>query len=109
MHFLIDAQLPPGLVERLRHAGHEAEHVHVIGLGEATDQQIWTYARRHTAVLVTKDQDFAELARSGRATTAVIWIRLGNTTNRALWAVFEPALPEIIEAVAAGETLIEIV
>ncbi|MGQ3285273.1 DUF5615 family PIN-like protein [Bosea sp. (in: a-proteobacteria)] len=39
--FLIDAQLPPALAERLAAAGFEASHVHRIGLGGASDLAIW--------------------------------------------------------------------
>ena len=90
-------------------AGHAAEHVNSIGLGAAGDSDIWDYARRHKAILITKDSDFADLARSGAGAPAVIWIKLGNTTNLALWRAFEPLLSEIVAAIAAGEKLIEIV
>lgn len=109
MRFLIDAQLPPGLANRLRALGHEAEHVHAIGLGQAVDTEIWQYACRRGAALITKDQDFAAIAASGPAGTAVIWIRLGNTTNEALWKALDPLIPEIIDALSRGERLIEIV
>ena len=108
MRFLVDAQLPPSLADRLREAGHEAEHVHLIGLGQANDRQIWTYARSKGAVVVSKDQDFADLARSDRRGVAVVWIRIGNATSRALWRTLEPVLPEILEALGRGERLIEV-
>ena len=64
MTFLIDAQLPPALVRWLHEAGHEATHVEDIGLREAEDNAIWTYALESGAVIVTKDEDFA--ARSNQ-------------------------------------------
>lgn len=109
MRFLIDAQLPPELARRLRALGHEAEHVHEIGLGQAKDTDIWRDACRRRAVLVTKDQDFASFAASGPTGTAVIWIRLGNTTNEALWTSLDPLIPDIVDALSRGERLIEIV
>lgn len=108
MRFLVDAQLPPGLVRRLTDLGHDAEHVHEIGLGQATDAEIWRHVCNRQAVLITKDQDFAGIANSGPPGTAVIWIRLGNTTNQALWEVLEPLMPEIDEALGQGDRLIEI-
>ena len=108
MRFLVDAQLPPSLAEHLKRNGHEADHVNTIGLGAATDRAIWSHAVAARAVLVTKDGDFGDLSRQDPAGTAVIWIRLGNTTSRALWQHLEPILPEIIEALQQGERLIEV-
>lgn len=108
MRFLIDAQLPPSLADRLREAGHEAEHVNRIGLGPASDRRIWTYAAVNQAIVISKDEDFADLARRSKRGPAVIWVRLGNTTSRALWRALEPVLPEIFEGLARGERLIEV-
>lgn len=106
MRFLIDEQLPPGLVDRLRKKGHVAEHIRDIGLGGAPDARIRAHASRTGAVLITKDEDFAAAGKARKF--AVLWIRLGNTTNKALWAALEPNLPEIVAAIERGERLIEI-
>lgn len=108
MRFLIDAQLPPALADELNRKGHHAEHVNVIGIGAATDREVWLYAVNHRAVIVTKDHDFADLARTDPSGTPVVWVRLGNTTRRALWHALEPLLPEILGGLERGERLIEI-
>ena len=86
MRFVTDAQLPPALARQLRSEGHEASHVNEIGLGAAADSDLWAHASAAGAVLVTKDEDFADLARREATEPAVVGIRLGNTTNKALWA-----------------------
>jgi predicted nuclease of predicted toxin-antitoxin system len=106
--FVVDAQLPPTLAESLSNYGLPAEHVNRIGLGVAADVDIWAYAVEHRAVLVTKDEDFVHLARRGTGGTSVIWLRVGNITNRSLWRALEPVLPEIVSALAAGDRVIEI-
>lgn len=108
MRFLVDAQLPPALADYLAGFGHDAEHVNTIGIGAATDQMIWAYARDRTAVVVTKDQDFAELTRTDPDGPAVVWLRLGNTTRAALLRTLDPLLPEILAALESGERLIEV-
>lgn len=108
MRFLIDAQLPPALAAHLAALGHRAEHVNLIERGVASDADIWAYATKAGAVIVSKDQDFAALARGSESGAQVVWIRLGNTTNKALWATLEPLMPEIVEALEAGERLIEV-
>ncbi len=108
MRFVIDAQLPPGLANWLREIGHEALHVREVGLAVATDTEIWRYACNQTATLVTKDQDFIGLAESPPEGSAVLLIRLGNTTNRALLGHLEPLMPELLAALAGGEKIVEI-
>jgi predicted nuclease of predicted toxin-antitoxin system len=107
--FLVDAQLPPALALWLRDAGHEAEHVADAGLREADDAAIWAHALRANAIIMTKDEDFA--TRSARETTGpvIIWLRVGNTTNRALRAWMEPRWPGTLEFLAQGSRLVEII
>jgi len=107
VRFLVDGQLPPSLAERLGEAGHLAEHIFDLGFGASPDHIIWQHACENSCILVTKDQDFVSLAiRGGGA--CVLWIRLGNTSNRALWASLLPVLPEIITAFDNGERIVEI-
>ncbi|MEX0854072.1 MAG: DUF5615 family PIN-like protein [Bauldia sp.] len=109
MHLLVDAQLPTGLVSLLRHAGHQAAHVSAIGLLSATDREIWSYAvNAGFDVIITKDEDFAVMRRRATEGPKVVWVRFGNTTNTALTQRLQPLLQEILDAMAAGETLIEV-
>lgn len=108
MRFLIDTQLPPALARWLCEHGHQAEHVLDIGLAQAKDDPIWRHADTHRAVIVTKDEDFAEWVVRGRAGPAVIWLRVGNSSQRALLDWLEPLLPVILAKIAQGERLIEV-
>jgi predicted nuclease of predicted toxin-antitoxin system len=109
MRFLVDAQLPPALARWLAAQGHEAEHVGDCGLGRATDRAIWDYAQRVGAVIVTKDEDFAQRKVIAENGPKVVWIRLSNTRRSELLAWFERALPRMVEAIDHGEGLIELV
>jgi predicted nuclease of predicted toxin-antitoxin system len=109
IRFLIDAQLPPGLARRLAAGGHIAEHVNRIGLGNTSDSAIWEYAARTGATLVTKDEDFVALAAQEPAGPQVVWIRIGNISNDALWRALEPLLDEIVQSLNAGERVVEVV
>lgn len=64
MTFLVDAQLPPALARWLSGQGHEAHHVEDVGLRDADDGPIWAHALSVGAVILTKDEDFAERAAS---------------------------------------------
>jgi predicted nuclease of predicted toxin-antitoxin system len=109
VRFLIDAQLPPGLARHLNALGHEAVHVVHVALSTASDRKIWDHAIASDAVLITKDEDFVTMrALSRRGGPAIVWLRVGNTTTRALIALFNSVLPEILGAIERGETVIQI-
>lgn len=108
MQLLVDAQLPPALARLLREHGHTAEHVTEIGPADASDRDIWRYALEHEAVIVTKDEDFADLVTIGREAPPVVWVRTGNTRRSVLLAWFEPHIDQIEKMVASGHRLIEL-
>ena len=85
-----------------------AEHVGDIGLLSASDAEIWTYALEHDAVLITKDEDFADRVAFGGRAPAVIWVRIGNTTRMALLGWFGPLIDPVIKMIDGGERLIEL-
>ena len=74
----------------------------------ATDAEIRRYAERQGMIVVTKDEDFAVARQLTGRGPAVLWIRLGNTTNRAFVMRLEPLLEQIIAALTEGETVVEI-
>jgi len=108
VRFLVDNQLPVALADWLRDRGHETEHVLDIQLAQAKDNPIWLYAIKTAAVIVTKDEDFAEWVRRGRPGPAVVWLRLGNSTRRELMAWIAPIWPTIMRRLEDGERLVEV-
>lgn len=105
MRFLIDAQLPPALARWLRDRGHEAEHVADLDRIGASDAAIAERAETTGAVLVSKDEDFLTLRLPDRF--ALLWLRRGNATNRALFGWLEPRWGEIERLLAEGERFVE--
>jgi len=108
MNFLVDAQLPPGLARWLTDAGHSARHVNELGLAGAEDSTIWDQALGISAVIVTKDEDFAERTARTASGPAIVWLRLGNSTNRVLLEWLEPRWSSICQLLADGNRLIEV-
>lgn len=106
MNFLIDAQLPPALCSWLREREHQATHVHELGMSAATDDEIAARAEVDGAVLVSKDEDFVTLRLPDRF--ALLWLRCGNSTNRALTAWLEPRWAQIERWLARGERFVEV-
>ena len=108
MRFLVDAQLPPALARWIAERGHEAAHVADLGLADASDSRIWDEAASSGAVIVTKDEDFPSRRAAIAAGPPVVWIRIGNTTRRETLRWFAAVFSDVLEALARGDTLVEI-
>lgn len=76
---------------------------------EARDSAIWAYALQTSAVIFTKDEDFAVRSQQTRAGPTVVWLRVGNASTRALRAWLEPRLAGIGQLVSQGSRLVEVV
>lgn len=105
MRFLIDAQLPPGLSRWFEARGHEAVHVYALGMGAASDSEIARFAETGDLILVSKDEDFLNLRLPDRF--ALIWMRCGNTTNRAMGVWMDERWEKVATLLIGGERLIE--
>jgi len=108
MIYLIDNQLPVGLVGHLQAHGLESLHVCECGLDRASDQEIWDYAKAKNYVIVSKDEDFFHLSGTDASGPPLIWVRLGNCRNPVLFAAFDRVLSQIIEAIDGGAKVVEI-
>jgi predicted nuclease of predicted toxin-antitoxin system len=108
MRFLVDAQLPPSLAALLRDQGHDAVHVFDVLPADTQDNAIWLKALNDRCVLVTKDEDFAEWSRLREPHPPVLWLRFGNLKKSVLQARLLPLLPDLLERLQRGETLIEV-
>ena len=108
MNFLVDAQLPPALVRWIAGQGHKATHVSEIGLQAADDPLVWEHARKEQAVIVSKDEDFADRWLLSDRPVALVWVRKGNCSNRALLEWFEPLWPDTLKRLEQGEQFIEL-
>ncbi|HMM78642.1 MAG TPA: DUF5615 family PIN-like protein [Pyrinomonadaceae bacterium] len=108
MKFLVDAQLPPGLAGWLIEKGHTATHVDDVLLTTAKDSDIWDHALKDGSIIVTKDEDFS--ARRSRMTEgpAVLWLRIGNATNRSLFKWLEPRWESVVQLLREGNHLVEV-
>lgn len=109
MRFLVDAQLPPALARWLTENKHEADHVLDVGLVHAEDNAIVAYAAQVGAVIVSKDEDFANRVLLRPDSPSVLWVRTGNCSTSTLIARFKGILPDIVKRFGEKERLIELV
>ena len=79
-----------------------------IALVKASDPDIWEHARRQNAIIISKDEDFVDRWLLDQAPVALIWIRRGNCSNRALLVWLEPLWLDTLKRLEQGERLIEL-
>jgi predicted nuclease of predicted toxin-antitoxin system len=108
VRFLIDTNLPKALCAWLVAKGYQAEHVLDIGLAQSKDSEIWRHASESGAIVVSKDEDFADLARQPKPGPAVVWMRTGNGTTRSVLRLLDTLWPVIEARLAAGDRLVEV-
>jgi predicted nuclease of predicted toxin-antitoxin system len=107
VRFIVDQQLSRRLCDVIRNAGGDCVHVKQAGLNGAADSLIWRRAVAEGLIVVSKDADFADLARrTGAART--VWIRIGNCSNADLVARAARVWPEVLVQLEAGQMLVEL-
>ena len=109
MTLLLDAHLSFKLVPWLRaELDVEAEAARDLGLRHAADLEIFEAARDASVVVVTKDRDFVDLVERLGSPPQVLWLTLGNTTNRHLQKVFRSNLRPALDLLQRGEPVVEL-
>jgi len=76
-----DANISRRLIPRPSGTFPDSTHVALLGLGDATDDEIWRHALDHGFAIVSKDEDFHQRALVSGPPPKVIWVRLGNCTT----------------------------
>jgi predicted nuclease of predicted toxin-antitoxin system len=80
-----------------------------IDLDRADDLAIWRFARERAWVIVSKDEDFQHLSLHQGPPPQLVWVRLGNCRKAHLLHAFDRLKEGILEALAMGEALVEVV
>ena len=100
-HLLIDENLPASLVAIL-----PLDCSHATDLGEqATDRQIWEYARAKNSTILTRDTDFFDRLMLDGPPPKVIWVRLGNIRKRDLENLLLHLWPQVTALLADADLI----
>ena len=106
MKLLFDNNLSNKLVARLADIYVGSTQTRLIGLARAADPEVWFYARTHGYVIVSKDNDYAELAILRGSPPKVVWLRLGNCSSSAVEQLLRENVAVMAEFVADAERVV---
>lgn len=95
MKLLFDENLSPQLIETLSDVYPGSAHVHHCGLGSASDEAIWEYARISGFTIVSKDSDFEARSVLVGAPPKIIWVRTGNCASAHVAALLRSAIVQV--------------
>ena len=85
MKILFDANISWKLVNKLSQIFGECAHVDYIGLDvPVEDIDIWNYALDNGYIIMTKDNDFADLLEMNGFPPKVVLLKTGNNSNTAI-------------------------
>jgi predicted nuclease of predicted toxin-antitoxin system len=87
MKLLLDENLSKRLVPFLQADYPNTSQVVLLGLEQASDRDIWQYAKQHDYVIVTKDSDYQDLSELYGSPPQVILLMLGNSDKARLLKV----------------------
>ncbi|AOW99008.1 hypothetical protein BJP34_05715 [Moorena producens PAL-8-15-08-1] len=109
MTIWVDANLSPGIATWINNTfGVTALALRDIGLRDAEDPEIFEAAKAQSVIFMTKDSDFVDLVDRLGSPPQIIWLTCGNTSNDRLREILTVTLPEALELLRSGETLVEI-
>lgn len=110
MRVWLDAQISPGLAGWLTtEFGVAAVAVRDLGMRDAEDHVICDAARQAAdVVVISKDSDFVDFVERHGPPPQIIWLTLGNTSNRRLRETLSHRFEEAMQLIASGEPLVEI-
>ena len=106
MKLLLDHNLSHKLVSRLGDVFPDSSQTRLLSFSRAADPEIWFYARTHNFVIVSKDNDFAELAILRGAPPKVVWLRIGNCSSAAVERLLRNNISLIEQLVADPERVV---
>lgn len=109
MTIWVDAHLSPAIATWISNTfGVTALALRDIGLRDAEDPEIFEAAKAQNVIFITKDSDFVDLVDRLGSPPQIIWLTCGNTSNARLREILNATLPEALELLRSGETLVEI-
>ena len=106
MKLLLDMNLPPKLAAILTEKGVLSVHWYMIGLPDAPDAEIMTYAKDDDFIVVTHDLDFsAILSVTHGQKPSVIQIRVQNINAEHISDLIKIAVLQNIDDIEQGAIL----
>lgn len=109
MKIWLDAHLSPAIAKFLNEEFYvRAVSLRSVGLRDSEDEAIFMKAKEADVVFFTKDGDFVELLERFGSPPKIVWLRVGNTSNREMKRIFSSSFKSIVDLLGSGNDLVEV-
>lgn len=89
MKFLFDQNISYRILNKLSEIYQGSSHVVIEGLKNASDFEIWEYAKEHLFTLVTFDSDFNDIYLLKGFPPKILWFQTGNLRTEEIAQIFD--------------------
>ncbi|SFE74746.1 DUF5615 family PIN-like protein [Thermoflexibacter ruber] len=89
--FLVDAQLPYGLAQKLNNLSYDTLHTKDIPdtQNHTSDDTLISIATKQDRIIISKDADFVDTVRISKVLKQLVYVTTGNIKNKELITIFE--------------------
>ena len=81
MKLLLDENLSRRLVPFLQGEYPGSMQIALMGMEQASDREVWEYAKAGEFVIVTRDSDYYDFSTLYGQPPKIVWLRTGNQTK----------------------------
>ncbi|WP_162344305.1 DUF5615 family PIN-like protein [Cyclobacterium salsum] len=103
MKLLFDQNISPKIVRQIESDFPGSYHVRHVGSEDASDSDIFDYAKAHGYAVVTFDADFIDLNMIKGIPPKIIWLKTGNLTTQSISRLLQKNRIAMIEFLASEE------
>jgi len=101
---IVDAQLSPHLAIWIQNTfSIEAYSVSFLNKKTASDEEIFSFAKEKSAIILTKDSDFVTLLERLGSPPKLIWITCGNTSNVKMKEILASKFYELMDVLESSD------
>jgi len=93
LKLLFDQNLSRKLPRQLGDIYPDSQHVAELNLAEASDSDIWQYAKENGFTIVSKDTDFQQRSLLYGSPPKFIWLRVGNCSTADIESLLRSTSP----------------
>ena len=83
-------------------------HINTFGLSNASDREVWDYAKEHEFTICSKDSDFRQLSFLHGPPPKVIWLQVGNRPTWEIADILENQLDIFAQFDVSSEAMLVI-
>ena len=103
MKLFFDQNISPKIAKQLSDIFPDSTHVRYEGFQDASDIEIFEYAKANNLTIVTFDADFVDINVVRGIPPKIIWLKTGNLTTKSISDLLNRNLMDIEKFLASEE------